>query len=114
MIHDAAKNGDAIAIKAFEYTGMMLGFKLADVVAHTNPEAIFLFGGLAQAGDLILTPTIKSFEKNVLNFWRKGIGRQKACRGLRLCCLHARCNSVPCNFWILAPKRGVSQEHVVA
>lgn len=70
MIHDAAKEGDAIAIRAFEHTGRMLGFKLADVVAHTNPEAIFLFGGLALAKDLIFEPTKRYMEQNLLNIYK--------------------------------------------
>ena len=67
MISDAAKEGDKIATRAFEHTGKMLGFKLADVVAHTNPEAIFLFGGLALAKDLIFEPTRRYMEENLLS-----------------------------------------------
>ncbi len=70
MISDAAKEGDKIAIRAFEHTGRMLGFKLADVVAHTNPEAIFLFGGLALAKDLIFEPTRKYMEENLLSVYK--------------------------------------------
>ncbi|MFN8240721.1 MAG: ROK family protein [Bacteroidales bacterium] len=70
IIHEAALNGDPIAIKAFDHTGKMLGFKLADVVAHTNPEAIFLFGGLALAKDLIFEPTKKHMEENLLSIYR--------------------------------------------
>ncbi len=70
IIHDAALQGDHIAISAFEHTGMMLGFKLADVVAHTNPEAIFLFGGLALAKDLIFEPTKRYMEQNLLSIYR--------------------------------------------
>ena len=70
LIHDAAKNGDTISKMAFEYTGMMLGFKLADVIAHTNPEAIFLFGGLALAKDLIFKPTKEYMEKNLLSIYK--------------------------------------------
>lgn len=70
MIHDAAKNGDSIAKRAFDLTGKILGFKLADVVAHTNPEAIFLFGGVAQAGDLIFDPAKKYMEENLLYIYR--------------------------------------------
>lgn len=70
MIHDAAKNGDAIAKTAFDLTGKILGFKLADVVAHTNPEAIFLFGGVAKAGDLIFDPAKKHMEENLLYIYR--------------------------------------------
>lgn len=70
MINDAAKKGDKIAIRAFEHTGRMLGFKLADVVAHTNPEAIFLFGGLALAKDLIFEPTRRYMEENLLSIYK--------------------------------------------
>jgi glucokinase len=70
MIHDAAKRGDTIAKSAFEHTGKMLGFKLADVVAHTNPEAIFLFGGLALAKDLIFEPTKIYMEQSLLSIYK--------------------------------------------
>lgn len=66
MISDAASNGDKIAMKAFEITGKFLGRNLANAVAFSSPEAIFLFGGLAQAGDLILKPTKEHMEKNLL------------------------------------------------
>jgi len=70
LIHEAAKRGDFIARKAFEHTGMMLGFKLADVVAHTNPEAIFLFGGLALAKELIFEPAKAFMEENLLHIYK--------------------------------------------
>ena len=54
---DAAYGGDKIALESFEFTGNILGLALANVVALTNPECIFLSGGLAKAGDLILKPT---------------------------------------------------------
>lgn len=70
IIHDAAKRGDYLAKRAFEHTGRMLGFKLADVVAHTNPEAIFLFGGLALAKDLIFEPAKEYMEENLLHIYK--------------------------------------------
>ncbi len=70
MIYEAAKNGDIVAIRAFEHTGEMLGFKLADVVAHTNPEAIFLFGGLSLAREFIFEPTKRALEKNLLEHYK--------------------------------------------
>jgi glucokinase len=39
-------------------------------VAFTSPEAIFLFGGLAAAGELLLEPTRRSLEANLLNIYR--------------------------------------------
>ncbi len=70
IIHDAARSGDEIALKAFDYTGMMLGFKLADVVAYTSPEAIFLLGGLALAKELIFVPAKDHMEQNLLNIYK--------------------------------------------
>jgi glucokinase len=70
LIHEAAKRGDSLAKMAFEHTGRMLGFKLADVVAHTNPEAIFLFGGLALAKELIFEPAKEYMEENLLSIYK--------------------------------------------
>lgn len=73
MIFRAAKKGDKLAIKAFEHTGKILGYKLADVVSHTEPEAIFLFGGLAMAGDLIFKPAKKHMEEYLLSIYRNRV-----------------------------------------
>ncbi|MFA6129084.1 MAG: ROK family protein [Bacteroidales bacterium] len=69
-IADAAERGDILAKRAFEHTGEMLGLKLADLVAHTNPEAIFLFGGLTLAKGLIMEPTLRAFHENLLSIYR--------------------------------------------
>ena len=66
----AAKSGDSIAKKAFEITGEYLGYALANLVAVSSPEAIFLCGGVANAGDLIMTPTKRAMEKNILPLWK--------------------------------------------
>ncbi len=73
MISEAARNGDAVAQDAFIKTGRILGESLADSVAHTSPEAIFLFGGLAQAGELIFDPTRKYYEEKVLNIYKNKV-----------------------------------------
>ncbi len=73
MIDKAACDGDVIAKEAFDYTGDILGLKLADAVAHTSPEAIFLFGGLAQAGELIFEPVIHYMEEHLLNIYKNKV-----------------------------------------
>ncbi|MBP9926518.1 MAG: ROK family protein [Cyclobacteriaceae bacterium] len=70
MISEAALRGDIVANEAYEYTGRILGMKLAETAVHTDPEAIFLFGGLAKAGDLIFRPTIKHMEANLMPLFR--------------------------------------------
>lgn len=73
LITDLALAGDELAIEAFDFTAKVLGIKLADAVAHTSPEAIILFGGLANAGDLLLVPTKKYLEENVLHVFRNKV-----------------------------------------
>lgn len=69
-ISSAARSGNPVALEAFEQTARILGMKLADAVAHTAPEAIFLLGGLAAAGDLLLTPTRRYMEEFLFTPYR--------------------------------------------
>ena len=68
-ICEAALKGDMIAINTFKYTAKMLGEALANVVAITSPEAIFLMGGLTKAGDLLFGPTKEHMEMNMLKMF---------------------------------------------
>ena len=70
MVNEAAGRGDKIAIETFAYTGKMLGLALANAVSVTSPEAIFLFGGLAKAGDFIFKPTYQHMEDNMLKIFK--------------------------------------------
>ena len=72
-VYDAARNNDKLALQVFEYTGKVLGEALADFATFLAPEAIILFGGLAKAGNMILEPTKKSMEKNILFVWKNKI-----------------------------------------
>jgi len=69
-ITEAALQGDIVAKEAFEYTGEILGAQLANTVAHLSPEAIFLFGGLAKAGNFIFEPTRRAFENSLLSIYK--------------------------------------------
>ena len=69
-VSQAAARGDAIAREVFEFTGEMLGRALADFVAITSPQAIFLFGGLAKAGEILFEPTRRAMEANMLNIFK--------------------------------------------
>jgi glucokinase len=70
MITKAAINHDLVAVEAFAHTGRLLGLALANMVAITAPEAIFLFGGLAKAGKYIFEPVKEQMEANLLKFWK--------------------------------------------
>lgn len=63
-IAEAAGKGDPVALKAMQYTAEMLGLGIINSIVYTSPEAIFLFGGLAQAGDLIFKPVKEYLKKH--------------------------------------------------
>lgn len=69
-IYDAAVSGDKIARQAFKLTGKYLGEAMANASAYFNPEAFVIFGGLAKSGELIIEPTKKSLERNLLSIYR--------------------------------------------
>lgn len=68
-ICERAKAGEKEACDAFRIMGECLGLALANSVCYTGPQVIFLFGGVAAAGELILGPTRKSLEKNLLHIY---------------------------------------------
>jgi glucokinase len=73
QITEAALQGDEIALSAYLYTADILARALANAVVFTSPEAIFLFGGLTQAKDLLFNPTKKFFEQNLLNIFQNSV-----------------------------------------
>ena len=91
-IFELAEAGDLLALEAFDRTARILGLKLADAVAHTSPEVIFLAGGLAAAGDLLLKPTQRYLNEFLFGAYRgtvqvllsgHGCGRQRHSGGGR-------------------------------
>ncbi len=70
IISDLAKKSDPVALKAFDYTAEILGRALSNMVTYFNPEAIILFGGLTEAGELLMTPVNRYFEKYLLDMYK--------------------------------------------
>ncbi|WP_298511100.1 ROK family protein [uncultured Kordia sp.] len=69
-ITQAAEEGDPIAIKAFDYTSKILGHALANFVTFTQPEAIFLLGGLTSSGKWIFDTTKHYMENHLLDVYK--------------------------------------------
>ena len=69
-VYDAAKEGDKLALRVFEFTGRILGEKFADFIEFSAPEAIVLFGGLARAREFLVGPIRKAMDENVIPLWR--------------------------------------------
>ena len=65
VIFEAAEAGDNFAMQMFEETGFFLGVGLVSLVNVLNVDRVALTGGLAQAGDWIFEPTMRTF-------WNRG------------------------------------------
>lgn len=66
----AAAKGDKLAKRVYEFTGEIMGEACADFAAFSSPEAFIFFGGLTKAGDLIMNPIKKSYDKHVLKTFK--------------------------------------------
>ncbi len=72
-VYDCAMKGDTIANEIFDFTGEILGESLANFIMFSSPEAIVLFGGLTKAGPLLLNPTRRSMEANLLPIFQNKV-----------------------------------------
>ncbi len=73
LISERAVRGEEAAIKTFDYTGKILGLKLADAIAFSSPEAIFLFGGITRAGNILFNPVKKWMEYYLLELFKNKV-----------------------------------------
>lgn len=72
-VSEAAISGDPIALKTFDITAEILGISLANATAVTSPSHIFIFGGLAKSGELLIKPLKKYYEQNLLNIYQNKV-----------------------------------------
>jgi glucokinase len=69
----AAREGSSQASEIFDEAGEILGEALANAALLFGPEAIFLSGGVTRAGNLILEPARRSFEKGLMKTFQNTI-----------------------------------------
>jgi len=69
-VAEAAAKKDLVALKAMDYTAEKLAFGIINAIGFSSPEAVFLFGGLAQAGEMLFIPVRKYVDENVQPIFR--------------------------------------------
>lgn len=69
-VAEAAAAGDIIAQEALDQTARMIALGIANSVIFSSPEVIYLFGGLAQAGEAIIGPVRKYADELVQPVFR--------------------------------------------
>lgn len=66
-VSEAAKNGDALAIKAYQRAGEYLGIGVASFLHAFDPSIVIFGGGVSQVGDLLFGPFQASLKKRVFH-----------------------------------------------
>jgi glucokinase len=66
-IADAAREGDPLAISAFERAGHYLGIAVANYLAIFDPSILIFGGGVSQVGDLLFKPFEASLRKHTFH-----------------------------------------------
>ena len=66
-IAEAAREGDALAISAYQRAGKYLGIGVATFLHIFNPTIVILGGGVSQSGDLLMVPFRASLREHVFN-----------------------------------------------
>ena len=62
-ITDAAREGDQVAISAFNTTAQWLGAGIASLSVILDPECVVIGGGVVDAGEILLAPTRAAMER---------------------------------------------------
>ena len=66
-ISQAAKDGDELAIEAFQRAGYYLGLGVANYLMIFNPSIVIFGGGVSKVGDLLFEPMRATLQKSVLS-----------------------------------------------
>jgi glucokinase len=69
-VAEAAAAGDVIAVEALDQTARMIALGIANAVIFSSPQTIFLFGGLAKAGEALMVPVRKYADELVQPVFR--------------------------------------------
>jgi glucokinase len=64
-VTQAARDGDPVALAAFDFVARWLGQGMADVTAILDPECFVIGGGVSEAGDVLLASTVRAFTESV-------------------------------------------------
>ena len=72
IIHDAADDGDPVAVDLWRKAGVYLGVGMVNMMYLFGPGVIVIGGGLTKAGDLLLAPMRVTIRQRIREvYWRE-------------------------------------------
>jgi glucokinase-like ROK family protein len=81
MVANAAKQGDGLAWTIFDRAAEFLGVGIAGLINIFNPEAVFIGGGVSQAGDILFNKVRKTVNARALGKPASDVAIQSATFG---------------------------------
>ena len=64
-VTEAARNGDTVALAAFNTTAQWLGAGIASLAVILDPAIVVIGGGVVDAGEILLKPTRENMERKM-------------------------------------------------
>ncbi len=78
QIGELAASGDPTAAAAYDKAAYALGIALANAVNLSSPQAIFIAGGPARVGDILMKPLRKHFSEHLLFLYHGSVTLQQS------------------------------------
>lgn len=69
-VFDAARSGDALAMREVDEMADILGLALSFIADVADPEMFLVGGGVSRAGDVLLNPVVKHYKEYVFKSCR--------------------------------------------
>jgi glucokinase len=75
MVTAAARAGDVAALQVFDEIGSWLGLGVAQFAAVLDPGVVIIGGGVAEAGDILLTPLFAAYTRHLTGRGHRPVAR---------------------------------------
>jgi glucokinase len=76
----AAREGDPVALAAFDFVARWLGQGMADIAAVLDPECFVIGGGVSEADDVLLAPTVRAFTESLSGREHRPVSKVKVAK----------------------------------
>ncbi len=89
VVHEAADEGDVVAVDLFRKAGMYLGIGIVNLMYLFNPGVVVIGGGVAKAGDLLRVPIEATIRQRIPEIYWKDCPIVDAALGDDVCLMGA-------------------------
>jgi glucokinase len=70
MVHEAARQGDPLAIELYQRVGFYVGVGIVNLMHTFDPAMFIIGGGVAHGGDLLFEPIRATVKKRAMReYW---------------------------------------------